>query len=149
MPEARTDEALERARSITADLGLLLLRTGAGSLMLLHGIPKLRGFSERAQTFPDPLGVGSEASLALAVFGEVVCSILMIVGLGARLFAVPYAFTMFVAGVVVHAADPWGKRELAFVYLLLGVAVALVGPGRISLDRWIAPRLLRRAGRKR
>lgn len=106
-------------------------------MMLVHGIPKLLSFSERAATFPDPLGVGHELSMALAVFGEVVCSALMVLGLGTRLAAIPFAFTMFVAGVVVHAGDDWDTKEKAMLYLLGGVCVALLGPGRYSLDELI------------
>ena len=122
------------------DLGLLALRLGAGAFMLVHGLPKLMSFAERASRFPDPLGVGSPMSLALAIFGEVFCSFFLILGLGARLFAVPYAFTMLVAGFVVHAGDPWEDREKAMLFLLLGVVVALTGPGRFSLDAWLRRR---------
>lgn len=38
-----------------------------------------------ALAFPDPLGVGSEISLILAIFGEVFCSVLLIFGLLIRL----------------------------------------------------------------
>jgi len=122
------------------DLGLFALRAGAGALMLVHGLPKLMSFAERAARFPDPLGVGSPVSLSLAIFGEVVCSLFLILGLGTRLFAVPYAFTMIVAGLVVHAGDPWDDREKAVLFLLLGVVVALTGPGRFSLDAWLRRR---------
>lgn len=122
------------------DAGLLVLRAAAGGLMLVHGLPKALHFGERAADFPDPLGVGSTLSLALAVFGEVVCSIAMALGLGTRFFAVPYAFTMLVAATIVHAGDPWDSRERAVLYLVLGLLVALLGPGRFSLDELIARR---------
>jgi len=109
-------------------------------MMLVHGIPKAMTFSEHAATWADPIGVGPEASLALAIFGEVVCSALMVIGLGTRLAAIPFAFTMFVAGVVVHAADDWDTKEKAMLFLLGGVCVALLGPGRFSLDQLIQRR---------
>ena len=53
---------------------ILMLRIALGVQMLLgHGWGKLMSFSEKAATFPDPLGVGHTTSMALAVFGEVVC----------------------------------------------------------------------------
>lgn len=106
-------------------------------MMLVHGIPKLMGFSEGAATFPDPLGVGHEPSMAMAIFGEVFCSAFMVLGLGTRLAAIPFAFTMFVAGVIVHAGDAWDTKEKAVLFLLGGVCVALLGGGRFSLDEVI------------
>lgn len=124
------------ASSVTPlDVGLLLLRVYAGGAMLVgHGWGKLLGFSERSGTFPDPLGVGSPASLALAVGAEVGCSLLLIVGAFTRFAAVPLAFTMGVAGVLVHGADPWAKKELAFTFLAIFLALVATGPGRLSVD---------------
>ncbi len=50
-----------------ANLGLLVLRLWIGFSMLLnHGVEKLNSFSDTAPNFPDPLGIGHTASLALA-----------------------------------------------------------------------------------
>lgn len=130
----------EGARQVALDVGLLLFRAGVGSMMLVHGIPKLLNFAERSASFPDPIGVGHTASLALAVFGEVGCSVLLILGAGTRLAAVPFAITMAVAGLVVHSGDPWDTREKAMFYLLAGVVLALTGAGRFSVDGLVATR---------
>ncbi len=80
------------------DIALLLLRLGVGGLMLTHGIPKLmRLFGSDPIQFGDPIGIGVEASLTLAVFSEVICSVLIIIGLGTRLAAIPLIITMAVA----------------------------------------------------
>ena len=61
---------------------LLILRVALGAQMLTgHGWGKLMSFSEMAQDFSDPLGVGSTTSLALAIIGEVLCSALLTLGL--------------------------------------------------------------------
>ena len=123
-------------RTPVASFAMLLLRLGAGGLMVTqHGWGKLSTFSEKSATFPDPLGVGSELSLALTCLGEVLAPLLIMVGLGTRLAALPAAITMGVAAFVVHAGDPIGKRELALVYLLIFLVIGLVGPGRFSVDR--------------
>lgn len=122
-------------RPLLADLGLLLLRLGAGLGMAgAHGWPKLSRFAELSERFPDPLGVGSTTSLALAVFAEAGCGILLAVGLGTRLATIPLAFTMTIAAFVVHASDPWARKELALAYLVIYVALALTGAGRFSID---------------
>ncbi len=122
-------------RSFPADLGLLLLRLCAGIGMVgAHGWPKLSRFAELSGGFADPLGVGSTTSLALAIFAEVGCGMLLAVGLGTRLAAIPLAFTMAIAAFVVHAGDPWARKELALAYLVIYVALALTGAGRFSID---------------
>jgi len=92
---------------------LLVLRVAFGGMMLGHGVPKLLGFSEMADKFPDPLGMGCQLSLISAVGTEVGCSFLLILGLATRLVSLPLAFTMVIAAFVVHGADPSQKKELA------------------------------------
>ncbi|HEX4925214.1 MAG TPA: DoxX family protein [Bdellovibrionales bacterium] len=121
------------------DLSLLVLRIGFGGVMLLaHGLPKLMSYSERANTFADPIGLGSNVSLILAIGAEVFCALAVTFGLFTRLAAVPLAFTMFVAAIVVHAGDPWQKKELAVMYFIAFVAIIVAGPGRFSLDTLFA-----------
>lgn len=114
-------------------------------MLLSHGMPKLLGFAEKMNTFPDPLGVGSTASLSLAILGEVVASALLVLGLGTRFAAVPFLITMLVAALIVHAGDPLSDRELALMYAAAGVTLLLTGPGKLSLDELIRRR---RAGAK-
>lgn len=114
---------------------MLFLRVTIGSLMLFgHGLPKLLDFGAKAADFPDPLGVGSAASLSLAIVGEVFASALIVVGLGTRAAAVPFLFTMLVAAFVVHADDPWARKELAVLYAVGAVTLLLTGAGRFSWD---------------
>lgn len=76
-----------------------------------HGIAKWQNFDALSAAFPDPLGVGSGVSLALAIFGEVVCSVGFIAGLFYRLALIPMIFTMCVAFFAVHGGDPFAARE--------------------------------------
>lgn len=102
--------------------------------MLVHGVQKLMGFSALANVFPDPVGMGSQLSLTMAIAAEVGCSVLLILGLGTRLAVIPLAFTMIVALFVVHADDPWKVKELAAIFLTVYTAIFITGPGRCSLD---------------
>ncbi|WP_417850493.1 DoxX family protein [Thalassoglobus sp.] len=114
--------------------GLLILRVAIGGFMLIHGYQKLAGFSGLANKFPDPLGIGSQMSLIAAIGAEVGCSLLLILGLGTRLAALPLAFTMIIALFVIHGADPWQRKELAAIFLSVYAAIVFTGPGRFSLD---------------
>lgn len=117
------------------DAGRLLLRLGfGGAFAVVHGAPKAAKLLAGDLTFADPLGIGVGPSLGLAVFGELVCGLLVAAGLFTRAAAVPAIVTMAVAAFVTHAGDPFGKRELALLYLMAFAAIALVGPGRFSLD---------------
>lgn len=121
------------------DTGLFVLRVAIGCFMLLHGLPKLMGFSEMADKFPDPIGMGGQLSLTMAIGAEVGCSILLILGLGTRLAVIPLAFTMIVALFVVHASDPWKVKELAAVFLAVYTVIFITGPGNCSLDaKWFS-----------
>lgn len=121
----------------SADLGLLLLRLWyATPLLVLHGWSKVMGFSSMAGSFPDPLGVGPRNSLILALIGEVLCPVLMILGLFTRFAALGSAITMGVAFWGVHQFSLRGEHngEMAYVYLGVFLALFFAGAGRFSLD---------------
>ena len=126
---------------LASNLGLLALRLGAGGLLLYgHGWGKLMHFSERAAAFANPIGLGASASFVLVVFAEVVCAALVMIGFLTRLSTIPLIIFFTVAGFIQHAADPWAKRELAFIYAVPFLTLLLTGPGRFSLDARLRPR---------
>lgn len=117
------------------DLILLLLRLAFGGMLLFgHGLPKLLTFSEKVPTFSDPLGVGSQASLILAIFAEVFCAAAVIFGVMTRYAAIPVVITMLVAVALVHADDPWQKKEAALCFLFPFICFVITGGGRFALD---------------
>ena len=112
-----------------------------GGLLFSHGIAKWSNFDTMSTMFPDPLGIGSSASLSLAIFGEVICSLGFIVGAFYRLAVIPMIFTMCIAFFVIHGADPFAVKELALVYLAIFVLMYIAGPGNYSVDRLIAKKI--------
>ena len=120
-------------------IGLLILRVGiAFTMAYLHGYQKLMNYSQMSGSFPDPLGLGSAVSLALVVFAEFFCSLLLALGLFTRLAAIPLITTMGVAFFMIHAADPLSGKELPLIYLTVYLFFLIVGSGRFSLDHLIA-----------
>jgi putative oxidoreductase len=120
------------------NFGLLVLRLWIGFSMLLnHGVEKLKSFSDTAPNFPDPLGIGHPASLALVVFAEFFVSLFLIFGLVTRWSALVLAIDMAVAFIGVHktALSGQGSGELAFMYLMGYVTLLLAEPGRFSVDK--------------
>lgn len=117
-----------------ADAGLLILRLGAGVMMMTHGWPKLMDYSEKATKFYDFLGFGTEFTLILTIFAELVCSFLLMIGLTTRLVLIPLMILGLVIAFVVHGADPFGDKEHGLLFLIPYITLFLTGPGRYSLD---------------
>lgn len=85
--------------------------------------------------FTDTIGVGATASLILAVFDEMFCSLLLIFGLVSRTAAVPLLITLWVAAFIVHAPDAFSRKELPLLYSAVCLDIPLVAAGNYSLDK--------------
>ena len=116
------------------DLASFILRFLLGFLMLSHGIPKLMKLLDGNMEFGDPIGIGVPASLTLTVFSEVICSLLIIIGLWTRLALIPLIITMLVAVFIVHINDPLGTKELGIMYLFGYITLFLIGSGNYAVD---------------
>ncbi len=116
-------------------VGLVFVGTGWGKL---HTLDKVTEFFT-SLGIPAP---GFHARLvALTEFGG---GILILLGLGTRLIAVPMAFTMVVAILTAKRGDIDGLLTLVgfeeWSYLVMFLSLALVGAGPLSVDnllqRW-------------
>jgi putative oxidoreductase len=117
------------------DVALLIARVSIAVLMLTHGLPKLGMLlSGEPIQFPALFGLTAGMSLGLTVFAEVICSLLILVGLATRLAVIPLGITMLVALFVIHVADPLAKQEPALQYLLVYVVLFFAGSGKYSVD---------------
>jgi len=117
------------------DWGVLILRVGVSLLMLTHGYPKLTRAIGGDHSFADPIGIGEGPSLVLTVFAEFFCSVLLILGLGARAVLIPLIITMTVVTFIIHGDDPFDKKEHALLFLIPYITLFLTGPGKFSIDR--------------
>ena len=116
------------------NIALLLLRISFGVLMMMAGYDKLVHFAEKQNDFMNFMGIGSTLSLALVVFAEFFCSLFVIIGLFTRLSAVPLIICMSVALFKAHGGDILGEGEHATMYLAVFLVIALLGPGKASVD---------------
>jgi putative oxidoreductase len=119
------------------DTALLLLRVWHGAaLLVLHGWGKLINYSTLAPKFADPFGIGKSPSLMLAIFAEVLCAALLVVGLFTRVAALMAAITMGVAFWFAHGGRLTGpgNGEMAFLFLGVYLALFIAGGGKYSLD---------------
>lgn len=126
------------------DIVLLILRISIAGLMLSHGIPKLEMLLAGGEIkFMDPIGLGDTATLALAVFAEVICSVLILLGLAVRLAVLPLMVTMLIAIFVAHGNEGLSEKELAIHYLLTYIVLLFAGGGRLSIDSLISQKSAR------
>ena len=123
-----------------ADLGRLLLRLGLGGLILFHGYAKLKGGIDPITQLVTAMGLPGVVAYGVYV-GEVVAPLLLIVGWLARVGASIIAINMVFAVSLAHrpelfklAASGGYALELQALYLIVAVALALMGPGRYSID---------------
>lgn len=117
------------------DSAIFFMRIFVGILMLIHGIEKINNYEMLFPSFPDPLGIGSSASLVLIIGVETVGSVLLIMGLLVRPAALVLALGMLFATFFAYPSEPFSAHELSFVYMGIYVMLLISGGMRYSLDR--------------
>jgi putative oxidoreductase len=116
-------------------MALLVARLWFGLTMLFnHGLQKLFHFNDMVANFPDPLGLGREATLVLVIVAEVLAALALTVGFLTRVAASVLVIDMFVAFLMVNKTNLHGEGELAFLYLAGFVILVIAGGGLFSLD---------------
>ncbi len=117
------------------NIATFVLRITFGGLMFFnHGLTKLNKFSEMQNVFFDPFHIGHRFSLILAIFSEVICAILLVLGLFSRLAAFVLFVEMLTVVFLFHKGQPIAIFEIAILHLAVYFSLLLVGPGKISVD---------------
>lgn len=134
--------------SIKNDIALLILRITIGGNLFLHGLHKVingigTGGEEPTGLVAMTMDAGLPAFMAYGVYlGEVVAPLALILGVVTRVASLTIAGTMVMAIYIAHMSDiftllertgAW-SIELASIYLLTSVALAMLGAGRFSVD---------------
>ena len=123
------------AKACCDDTAITLLRVFVGLTMAFsHGLgklppPEMLVQGVQAMGFPAP-----EVFAWCAALAEFAGGLFLAAGLLTRPAAVAMAFTMAIAAFVVHAADPFQTKEMAFLYLALSIFFVLYGARKYSLD---------------
>jgi len=119
-----------------SDWALLFLRI-SGSLLLLavHGLPKLLNMQAELTLIEDPLGLGPSVTLCLAIFAEVLCPLLIILGPFTRLATLPILAVLLVSLVLVHPEWSLGEGQFAWLLAILFTTLLIGGPGRIAFGK--------------
>lgn len=123
----------------TPDWVSLILRVSFGVMMIPHGWMKIQYFdSIVSKGFVSFLGMSPSVSLGLAIFAELVCAVLLIVGLFTRLAAIPLIITAFVIMSSVNNFDVIGKNDISLAIMVAFVVILILGPGKYSLDNLLS-----------
>jgi putative oxidoreductase len=120
--------------------GKLILRLALGVLILLHGIAKVRSGIGGITGMVTSMGLPAVVAYGVYV-GEVVAPLMVIAGwyarIGAALIAVNMVFALALAhrGQLTDLSNSGGwALELQGMFLFAAIAVALLGPGRHSVN---------------
>jgi putative oxidoreductase len=125
----------ERAR----DVGLLFLRVSAGLFLLwVHGLPKLLNYSIELQRIEDPFHLGANLTLMLAIFAEVLCPLLIVIGVLVRLACLPILVVLLVALLIVHPQWSVAEGQFGWLLLILFASIFIAGPGRLAINNRFA-----------
>jgi len=84
--------------------------------------------------FGDPIGIGTELSLILVIFAELICGFLVAIGFLTRLSVIPIFITMTVVFFIVHAKDAFDAKTLPLVFWMLSIVIFILGSGKFSAD---------------
>ena len=123
-----------KLNSALGDLGLLVLRVFTGlSLAYAHGWSKVPPGEEFVKTVTS-LGFPAEMAY-LTMLTEFFGGLALAMGLLTRPVALAMVINFAVAGFMSHAADPYVRKELPFLFLAVATMFLCAGAGRFSVDR--------------
>lgn len=141
--------------------GFLGLRLLLGWEFFESGLEKYRGdnwFADIQDKFPYPFNLlPVNISWSMATWFELIGSVALVIGLGTRFFAAALFVLTIVAIAAVHWPAAWhtlgglaqgyaitddghGNFKLPVIFLAMLLPLILSGPGKLSLDAWIARR---------
>lgn len=131
-------------------LGMLGIRLLLAWEFWEAGVMKYTGenwFINVQEDFPFPFSViPVDISWFLATWSELLGAIALVIGLGTRFFSVSLIILTIVAWASVHAGNGYNVCDngykLPLMYLIMFIPLVLSGPGKLSIDHWLAQRFM-------
>jgi putative oxidoreductase len=126
------------------DVALLLLRLWAGIVIIAHGVNHGRTLDGTAKWFASKGFKSAELNARISALNEIAIGVALIAGLLTSVAAAGLVATMFVAFWSIHRfvgffnfRRPDEGYEYVTTLAVIGIAVAVAGPGRYSVDEAI------------
>ena len=143
------DSLVQAATRAGQAVGLLGLRLLLAYEFWEAGVMKFNGenwFGDIQGQFPFPFDVvPPELSWLLATWTELLGAVGLVLGLTTRFWSIGLAILTVVAWASVHAGNGYNVCDSGFklplMYLIMFVPLILYGPGKLSLDAWLWPKI--------
>jgi putative oxidoreductase len=126
------------------DVALLLLRLWAGIVIIAHGVNHGRTLEGTAKWFASKGFKSAGLNARISALNEIAIGVALIAGLLTSVAAAGLVATMFVAFWSIHRfvgffnfRRPDEGYEYVATLAVIGIAVAIAGPGRYSVDEAI------------
>lgn len=117
---------------------MALLRITLGLIFVLHGYRAFHGGARSMAAHIARIGFPAEFSATLAwylIIMHIVGGVLLIVGFWTRLAAALQLPIMLSAVVMVHWRQGFDHVEFPLLVLIATLAIALMGPGTLAIDK--------------
>ena len=130
---------MRRVLPYNPDLGRLILRLGLAAVLLYHGIPKLMDVDATVVAFQG-MGLPEPAFIvAMVLLAEVSGGVLILLGVGVDIAGLLVIIDMLGAIYFVHWANGFDFTKVGwehpFTVLAMALALALAGPGRLTVGQ--------------
>ncbi|MEP6655312.1 MAG: DoxX family protein [Myxococcales bacterium] len=129
-------------------LPLFLIRASLAAVFIPSGWGKLHDLGKVSEFFTE-LGIPAPHLNAVVVaVSELGCGTLLLIGILSRVAAIPLIVSMTIAIITAKRADISGITALfavdEFIYIVMSIAVIVLGAGTVSIDGQIGRQLARR-----
>lgn len=124
--------------------GLLFLRVIGGALLISGRVSTWSALLDvhRLSTSA-PFGIAGEFNWFLTLFSELLCTVLVMLGVFTKFTAVPPLVVMLVNALALPGGTAWSVREVYILYALPFFVLSFTGPGEYSVDgrfqKWTKP----------
>ena len=139
------------ARSVDTSVTYLVFNTAmlffriavSLEMILVHGFKKLGFGVAAAEKVPNPLHLPESFNYAFAVSANIFFPLLVLIGLCTRLATLPTLAVTMTGYFVLHWNDAALVRDTPFIYSVIFLLILFMGPGKYSIDNYIAKKLIK------
>ncbi|GEC80171.1 hypothetical protein FAQ01_30410 [Flavobacterium aquatile] len=116
---------------------LLLFRVAiSAELIVAHGLKKLGIGVTSAEIVPNPFGLPEVLNQVFATSANIIMPLFIVVGLFTRLATLPILAVTLTGYFILHFNDTIAIKDVPFMYSVSFILIALLGPGKYSLDNY-------------